>query len=243
MGVRVAAVTTHQAIEFVCELVETRARSYVCAAPSHSIMLAHDEPPFCQILNGSALVVPDGFPVAFVLRAQGFHRQRRVAGPDFMMKLCQEAARRRIAVGLFGSTNDCLERLKQRLAKDLPDLNLVYVYSPSSEEVLSTSAEVQQAIMSSGVQLLFVGLGCPKQERWMNLNSPHIDAVMVGVGAAFDFHAGIVPRAPKFYQTIGLEWLYRLVREPRRLWRRYLKHNPRFVYYVALQGLRIRRYP
>jgi N-acetylglucosaminyldiphosphoundecaprenol N-acetyl-beta-D-mannosaminyltransferase len=205
-------------------------------------MMAYDNPPFRHVLNQAELVVPDGFPVAFVLRAQGFHRQKRVAGPDFMLELCREAARRKVAVGLFGSTNECLQLLRVKFDKEMPDLHVVYTYSPTEAELAEPSPAIEEAIHSAGVQLLFVGLGCPKQERWMNMNSPRIDTVMVGVGAAFDFHAGLVRRAPKFLQTIGMEWFYRLVREPKRLWRRYLKHNPRFVYHVALQGLRIRRY-
>lgn len=206
-------------------------------------MEARDDPAFRDVLNGAYLVVPDGFPVAAMLRTQGFRSQRRVPGPDLMLELCREAAERGIRVGFYGSSEECLDLLAHRLPAKIPTLQIAYQYSPPDKTFTnSEDEEIVEKIKESGAQILFVGLGCPKQERWMHAHVHRVGTVMVGVGAAFDFHAGLLQRAPKWMQAVGLEWLYRLAKEPRRLWRRYLKHNPRFVYHATLQVLGLRKY-
>lgn len=215
---------------------EARGR-YVCAANVHTVMVAHDDPAFREVVNGADLVVPDGMPLVWMLRWQGRQGQSRVYGPDLMLQLCAMAAEQSIPVGFYGGTVEALRRLVERLQQRFPPLRVVYAYSPPFRALTPTEEEaIREEIGRSGARLLFVGLGCPKQERWMARQRPYLPVVMVGVGAAFDFLAGLKPQAPRWMQRLGLEWLFRLASEPRRLARRYLYHNPRFVV-LALRQL------
>lgn len=244
LGARVAAVSRDAAAEHICARAVLGEGGYICAAPVHSIMEGFDDPSFRQVLNEAALVVPDGLPVAVALRLQGFRGQPRVAGPDLMLELCRRAAASGIPVGFYGSSDECLALLRERLPAKAPGLVIAYTFSPpfralSEEE----DAAIVDEIQASGTRLLFIGLGCPRQEIWMRDHQHRLSAVMVGVGAAFDFHAGLLKRAPTWMQRTGLEWFYRLVMEPRRLWWRYLKHNPRFVLNTGLQAIGLRKFP
>jgi len=239
LGVQVAAVNLIRAGTIVCDRAAAGLGGYVCATPVHAVMEGYDDPSFREVLNGAFLVVPDGMPVAWGLRLRGFNGQPRVSGPDVMLEVCQQAARKGLKIALYGSTPECLALLRERLPEVAPGIQIVYDYSPPWRALsLQEDDEIAAAINASGAQILFVGLGCPKQERWMRQHRDHISAVMLGVGAAFDFHAGLLHRAPEWMRSSGLEWVYRLLQEPRRLWWRYLKHNPRFVYRVMSDWVR-----
>jgi N-acetylglucosaminyldiphosphoundecaprenol N-acetyl-beta-D-mannosaminyltransferase len=237
LGTKVAVTTLSAAADFVCQAVTEGRHGYVCAAPVHSIMEGSDDTSFQAILNRAIMVVPDGSPVAWSLRRQGFSSQQRVPGPDLMLEVCRLAAERGLTVGFYGSSVECLRLLEQKLPNDCPRLNITYTYSPP-HRVLDADEQIEivRDIQDSKTNILFVGLGCPKQERWMADHEQLLPCIMLGVGAAFDFHAGLLKRAPGWMQQRGLEWLYRLVSEPRRLWRRYAKHNPRFVIRTLLQA-------
>lgn len=185
------------------------------------------------------LVTPDGAPVAWMLRRQGVTGQQRINGPDLMWRYCEQAARRNEAIYLYGSSADTLQRLQHRLLHALPGLRIVGAVSPPfrplTDEELARDIE---AINASGAGTVWVSLGCPKQELWMAAQRGRINAVMVGVGAAFDYHAGTIRRAPVWMQRFGLEWFHRLASEPRRLWRRYLVTNSLFIWGAAKQLLR-----
>lgn len=213
---------------------------YVCACNVHMVMEAHDDPTFAEVVNGADLVAPDGVPLVRVLRLMGVRHATRVYGPDLMLALCGMAERESIPIGLYGGAPDVLERLQLRLRERFPELPVAYAYSPpfgpSPEEVGDVAS-----IRDAGPRVLFVALGCPKQERWMAEHRGRVPAVMVGVGAAFDFIASAKRQAPRWLQTAGLEWAFRLATEPRRLWRRYALHNPRFVALVTRQLLAARR--
>lgn len=214
---------------------------YVCVANVHMTMEAWDDPAFRAVVNGADLVTSDGVPLVWGLRALGATDARRVYGPDLMLHLCRRAAKAGIAVGLLGGTEEVLEALTDRLRQEFPGLQVSFVHSPPFG---SSPAYDEEAVLNelddSGVGILFVGLGCPKQEVWMSERVDRVGAVMVGVGAAFDFLSGAKRQSPKFLQRIGLEWLFRLVNEPRRLARRYLIHNPRFTVLFLVQLLRTR---
>lgn len=202
----------------------------VFAANVHMVMEAHDDHNFCEILNKADMVTSDGMPLVWLLWLKGNHAQKRVYGPTLMLNILGMAEKQTIPVGLYGSSPKVLEALVYRLEKNFPKLKIVYKYSPpyiplSEIEEVSFSMKFNQ----SGARILFVGLGCPKQEKWISAQKGKVNAVMVGVGAAFDFHAGVKPQSPPFLQRIGLEWLFRLFHEPRRLWKRYLFNNPRFI--------------
>jgi N-acetylglucosaminyldiphosphoundecaprenol N-acetyl-beta-D-mannosaminyltransferase len=204
---------------------------YVCAANVHMLMEAYDSPAFAGMVNNADLVTPDGMPLVWMMRAKGCRGQGRVYGPTLMLSVLKAAARENLAVGFYGGRLHVLEKLVNEMQARFPKLNIVFSCSPSFDGIgLEEEAEVVEKINQSGTQILFVGLGCPKQEIWMAQHHDRVQAVMIGVGAAFDFHAGRTPQAPAWMQRLGLEWFFRLLMEPRRLWWRYLYHNPRFVW-------------
>ena len=216
----------------------------VCAANVHMVMEAWDDPGFRDLVNAADLVAPDGVPLVWALRRQGEDAQERVYGPALMLETCRLAAQRGVPIGLYGSRETVLRQLRSRLYARFPALRIVYSHSPAFRPLTpEETAGIVDGIRQSGARILFVGLGCPKQERWMAAHRGQFPAVMLGVGAAFDFHAGTVPQAPGWMQRLGLEWAFRLAQEPGRLWWRYLKHNPRFLILLWLQGLRRRRRP
>lgn len=210
---------------------------YVCAANVHMVMEAWDSPSFRDVVNNADMVTPDGMPLVWTLRLKGEKEQERVYGPTLMLHVLEVAAHENIPVGFYGSDAKTLEMLIQRMQAQYPRLTVSFSYSPPFRALTPAEDEqIIQQIQESGVRILFVALGCPKQELWMASHREKIPAVMLGVGAAFDFHAGTVKQAPIWMQRLGLEWFFRLMQEPRRLWKRYLYHNPRFVF-LALWDL------
>lgn len=202
----------------------------VYATSVHGTMIAHDIQEFREILNRADLITPDGMPLVWMLRLKGIRSQQRIYGPTLMLKVLEMAAREKIPVGFYGGDPNTLEILLRRMRAKFPDLEISYGFSPPFGDLSSEETkEVREKIVASAVRILFVGLGCPRQEKWIDAERGHIAAVMIGVGAAFDFHAQMKPQAPAWMQKTGLEWLFRLLSEPRRLWRRYLHHVPRFI--------------
>ncbi len=213
---------------------------YVCICNVHSVVSAGQDPEFGKVINEADMATPDGAPIAWMLRRIGFPTQPRINGPDLMWKYCEQAASRGAAesIYLFGSTPDTLAILQKRMLCAFPCLRIAGTHSPPFRP--PTPAEddaVVRAINDSGAGVVFVSLGCPKQEKWMAAHRGRINAVTIGVGAAFDFHAGTVVRAPLWMQKSGLEWLHRLASEPRRLWKRYLVTNTLFIIAAARQLL------
>lgn len=215
---------------------------YICVCNVHSVVTARGDPEFAAVINGADLVTPDGAPIAWCLRRMGFQGQRRVSGPDLMWSVCVLAARDGVPVFLYGGSEETLARLRARFVREFPGLRVAGSYSPPYRRLTGEEQEkVVSAISGSGARAVFVALGCPKQEIWMARHKGKIPAVMIGVGAAFAYHAGLVKRAPPWMQDAGLEWLHRLISEPRRLWRRYLVTNALFVGYLIGELLRGRK--
>jgi N-acetylglucosaminyldiphosphoundecaprenol N-acetyl-beta-D-mannosaminyltransferase len=207
-------------------------------------MSAREDPAARAALLGATLAVPDGQPLVWALRALGNSSATRVYGPDLMVGFCARAAQRAIPMYLYGGrTPEALAVLERRLCERFPGLRIVGGYSPPFRELTAEEeAQVSNAIDASGAAVVWVGTGQPKQEKWMAKMRPRLAApLLVGVGAAFDFHAGLVSQAPPWMQRNGLEWTYRLAREPRRLWRRYARYNPRFLAGFLRQYLAYRR--
>ena len=236
LGMRLDATSYDDATQRVLEWARVGEPRYVCAANVHMVMECHDSGDFRRVVNGAGLVTPDGVPLVWTLRRLGVEDQGRVYGPTLMLHVCAAAAQAGVPVGLYGAQPDVLETLQRNLTGRFPDLKVAYAYSPPFRPLTpEEDEEITGAIRGSGARILFVGLGCPRQERWMAEHRARLPLVMLGVGAAFDFHAGNVRQAPPWLQTAGLEWLFRLTMEPKRLWRRYLKHNPRFIYLTVRQ--------
>jgi N-acetylglucosaminyldiphosphoundecaprenol N-acetyl-beta-D-mannosaminyltransferase len=207
----------------------------------NNIMAARDSSDFRKVMASADLVTSDGMPLVWLLRGLGIAGAERVYGPDLMPSVLEAAAKSGVPVGLYGGSVDVLDRLVRRLTARFPALNIAYAESPPFRVPTTEEDErTTQAIADAGVRILFIGLSTPKQERWMYSHRGRVDAVMLGVGAAFDFLAGTKPQAPRWMQSRGLEWLFRLATEPRRLWRRYLGQNPRFAVLALAQVFRER---
>jgi N-acetylglucosaminyldiphosphoundecaprenol N-acetyl-beta-D-mannosaminyltransferase len=233
-----------EVIDWMEAVIEADARAYVTAAAVNLVMSAREDPAAQAALLGATLAVPDGQPLVWALRALGNSSATRVYGPDLMIGFCARAAQRAIPVYLYGGrTPEALVVLERRLRERFPGLRIVGGYSPPFRELTAEEeAQVGKAIDASGAAVVWVGTGQPKQEKWMARMRPRLAApLLVGVGAAFDFHAGLVSQAPPWMQRNGLEWTYRLAREPRRLWRRYARYNPRFLAGFLRQYLAYRR--
>lgn len=239
LGVRVDATSYGEATRLILEWARSGSSRYVCACNVHMVMEAHDDPSFRDVVNGADLVTPDGVPLVWTLRRLGLPSASRVYGPDLMLEVCAAATDEGVPVALHGGTPDVLRRVSDELLRRYPRLEVAYAESPPFRPV-AKDPDATAALNRSGARIVFVALGCPKQERWMHLHRGAVDGVMLGVGAAFDFLAGTKRQAPSVVQRAGLEWAFRLATEPRRLWRRYAVHNPRFVIGVVRQLLRRR---
>jgi N-acetylglucosaminyldiphosphoundecaprenol N-acetyl-beta-D-mannosaminyltransferase len=224
------ALSWDDAIKRIMRWGKARESRYVCICNVHSVVTTTQDIEFKMAINNADMSTPDGAPIAWALRRFGFRTQERINGPDLMWKyltLAEDAAQK---VFFYGSTEETLRKLRVVLAKQFPRLQIAGTYSPPFRPLTrQEDHEIVEMINSSGANVVFVGLGCPKQEKWMADHRGRIRAVMIGVGAAFDYHSGVVKRAPLWWQRNGLEWLYRLGSEPRRLFLRYAVTNTLFV--------------
>ena len=233
LGSRIDALTWDDALSSISRWAKTRQSRYVCLCNVHGVVAALAKTGLRKAINGADLAAPDGKPVAVALALQGFRGQPRISGSELMWKCCERAAESGVSIFLYGSTSENLSVLIEALKASFPNLKIAGAYAPPFRQLSNEEdADVVRRINDSGAGLVFVGLGCPKQELWMANHKGRIQAVMLGVGAAFDFQSGKVKRAPNWMQDMGLEWLSRLLSEPRRLWRRYLVTNSIFLIYL-----------
>ena len=241
LGVPIDVLAPGEAVKRILNWAQQRQSRMVCLCNVHSVVTARQRPAFMAVVAGADMATPDGAPVAWMLRRLGARSQQRVSGPDLMTDFCDAASAAGEPIFLFGSTEQTLAQLRARLQQRNPGLLIAGTLSPPFRPLSpKEDEEVVRTINDSGASSVWVSLGCPKQEEWMAAHRGHVRAVMVGVGAAFDFHAGSVARAPAWMRNNGLEWLHRLASEPQRLWRRYLVTNTLFVAGAARQ-LIIRR--
>jgi N-acetylglucosaminyldiphosphoundecaprenol N-acetyl-beta-D-mannosaminyltransferase len=231
LGVGISAVTMDVTVREIASWIDSGRRGYVCVTGVHGVMEAQRDPALSRIHNESGLTTPDGMPLVWASRWAGAAYVDRVYGPDLMLSLCAQAAARGWRSFFYGGKDGVSERLARRLQARFPGLVVAGTYSPPFRELTAAEDEqVVELINGARPDLVWVGLSTPKQERWMAAHTDRVIApALLGVGAAFDIHAGLLPQAPRWMQRSGTEWLYRLAREPRRLWRRYLYSNPRFV--------------
>ena len=241
LGVPLSIAGLSSAVDAVMVASCNRQSGYVCAVNVHSTMEASRDAELLSALRASDLNVPDGVPIVWGMRALGAPGQQRVFGPTLMWEVCRRAEESAVPVSLYGSTDDTLAALQATLKASFPALRIALAISPPFRPL--TDAEEEALIHeldACGSQIVFVGLGAPKQEKWMANHRGRVNAVMLGVGAAFDYHAGRIRRAPVWIQDLGLEWLFRLVQEPRRLWRRYVFNNPAYLVLLGTQIVRER---
>ena len=214
-----------------------RESRYVTICNVHVVVSASRDVAYREMINSADMATPDGAPVAWMLRRLGFAGQPRISGPDLTEALCARCAAENLPVYFYGSTESTLVLLEKELRARFPSLQMSMESPPFRELTAEEDAATVDKINASGAGIVFVGLGCPKQERWIAEHRGRVNAVMIGVGAAFDFHAGTVPRAQEWMRNNGLEWLHRLASEPRRLWKRYLVTNTLFILGAARQLL------
>ena len=237
LGVKVSRVDYTKAVEAIINAARERRSFGVGALAVHGIMEANRNRAFSETLRQLELLTPDGQPVRWALNLLGARELRdRVYGPTLMLKVCERAAAERLPIFFYGNTSHVLERLTQNLLQKFPDLMIAGAMEDRFRDATSAEDEDDvRAILESGARIVMVGRGCPRQEKWVAGHLGVIQAPMLAVGAAFDFHAGVKPQAPRILQDHGLEWLFRLVQEPKRLWRRYLIFNPLFVWNFGRQ--------
>ncbi len=237
LGVGVSALNMETALRETESLVNRAGQGYVCVTGVHGIMEAQSDRTFCEILNRSFLTTPDGMPTVWLGHIYGFKQMARVYGPDFMLALCK----RSVALGykhfLYGGKPGVAEKLRAELIRRVPGLRIVGTYTPPFRPLnRGEEDELCAQLESSQADILWCGLSTPKQERFMSAYSHRLPVkLMVGVGAAFDLLSGNLSEAPDWMKKAGLQWIFRLVKEPKRLWRRYLVNNPRFTWLTFLQ--------
>lgn len=238
LGMRVDSGNYDSMTNRICDWASREENRYVCVSNVHMTMETVDSDAFRDVVNSADMVTSDGMPLVWMLRKLGLPESERVYGPELVLRVCERSERLGIPIGLYGGTDESLERFTTFLGGKYPDLAVVYRWAPPFRPLTDKEdADMVTKVAESGARILFVGIGCPKQERFMAAHKDRIQAVQIGVGAAFDFHSGAVKQAPSWMGRSGLEWLFRLMMEPKRLWRRYAIHNPRFMMGAAKQLL------
>lgn len=228
-------------IKNIIELAKTKKSSYACFANVHMITEAYQHPEFNEVVNNADIVAPDGRPLSLLMKLQYQIEQERACGMDMFPDILKEAEQKGLSVFFYGSTPLVLDQIKLKAVKDFPQLKIAGAYSPPFRPLTpEEDQEVVEMINSSGANLVFVSLGCPKQELWMFEHRGKVKACMLGLGQAFLTYAGIEKRLPQWARNMSLEWLYRFYLEPRRLWKRYLLGNSRFMF-LALKSLLLSR--
>ena len=228
----------------IIQWIKEKKSAYVCVANVHMCMEVFDSVSFGSVVNGADLVIPDGKPLSIVQKLLGHANAEQVRGQDIMSALCSVSGEKSLNIGFYGGSSEAvLNLVKSNLLVQYPDVKISYAFSPPFRTLSEQEdGDVVGKINQAKVDVLFVGIGCPKQEIWMAGHKDKLNCVMLGVGAAFDFIAGNKKHAPRWVQNMGLEWLFRLCSEPRRLWKRYLKQNPRFIWYFIQQWLFKRKF-
>ncbi|HEY5909644.1 MAG TPA: WecB/TagA/CpsF family glycosyltransferase [Verrucomicrobiae bacterium] len=245
LGVGVSAIDLDIAAAVLTAAAERKLKGYVCVTGVHGVSEAQADPEFRSILNSALLNTPDGMPMVWMGRLQGFRQMSRVYGPDLMLRLCEASAAQEMTHFFYGGADGVAPELQQRLERRFPRLKVVGTYTPPFRPLTAREQdELVRLVARLRPDFFWVGLSTPKQEKFMAQFYKKLDAtVFLGVGAAFDFHAGRVRQAPRWMQRSGLEWLFRVACEPRRLWKRYLKNNPVFLGRAFCQLTGIKKYP
>ncbi len=244
LGVRVSPLPLAGVLEAIDRWIKDDTVQYICCTSVNGVMASQHDPQIRRTINWAGLVVPDGMPLVWLVRWAGYPDQDRVYGPDLLLAVCARGQEKGYSHFFYGGAPGVAERLVANLGQRFPDIRVAGVYSPPFRALTVEEDEaVIERINRANPDIVWMGISTPKQDLWMFEHYKRLRAkVCIGVGAAFDFHSGLVRQAPRWIQRSGFEWAYRFWQEPRRLWRRYLLGNPAFIFLVALQLLGIRRY-
>lgn len=233
LGVDVAVTNMQRTTNYIIKNAGKLRGQYITLTNVHTTVTAHEDEEYRNIQNEAFLALPDGKPIALALRLKGHKKARQVAGPDLMNKIWQMTENTNLTHYFYGGSQETIDKLREVLNEKYPNLKIAGMESPPFRPLLEEEdKEAIERINSANADFVWVGLGAPKQEIWMYNHKDKVNALMLGVGAAFDFHAGTVKRAPKWMQKCYLEWFYRLLQDPKRLWKRYVVTNTKFIYYM-----------
>lgn len=237
MGVRIAAIDMEWLLQFTRENISSLSGDYLCVSNVHTTVTAYEDPEYRAVQNGGIMAIPDGGPLSGVGRKRGYPDMQRTTGPSYMEEVLKLSAETGWRHYFYGGTEETLEKLQQVLAERYPGVAVAGLYSPPFRPLTEEEdAQVVAKINASQPDFLWVGLGAPKQERWMAAHQEKVKGFMVGVGAGFDYLAGNIERAPQWMQRCNLEWLYRLIQDPKRLFKRYLVTNTKFIWHAVIRG-------
>lgn len=235
LGLKVTVTNMKETVDYIGENIEKLKGKYICITNVHTTIMAYEDEKYKDIQNNAALILPDGNPLSALSRRMGFKEAKRVAGPDLMHEIFKLSEENRYKHYFYGSSEETLKQLNIKLKEKYPKINIVGMFSPPfKEEVSLENEEKLNEINKLNPDFIWVGLGAPKQEIWMRLHENKVNGLMIGVGAGFDYFADKIKRAPKWMQKSSLEWLYRLMQEPRRLFKRYFITNLKFIYLTKL---------
>ncbi len=245
LGAGISVLNLQTALDAIADAVKARRKGYICVTGVHGVMEAQDDADFKNILNGAFLCTPDGMPMVWAGKLNKHGEMRRVYGPDLMMDVCAWSEKSGCKHFFYGGAEGVAKLLAEKLQAKFPKLDVVGTYTPPFRPLNATEEKaLAEQIRILQPDILWVGLSTPKQEKFMAEYLPKLEVtLMVGVGAAFDFHSGRIKQAPRWMQRSGMEWFYRLCREPRRLAKRYCRNNPLFVWKFSGQLLGLKKYP
>lgn len=230
LGTKVNVTNMSDTIEYIDNHVEDLRGKYICVSNVHTTVMAYENEHYQTVQNSAAMCLPDGAPLSRYSRKKGYKEAKRVTGPDLMIELFLLSQKRGYSHYFYGATQNTLDTMRGVIEQDYPNMHIAGMYSPPFRRLTDAEdEEVIKQINDAHPDFVWVGLGAPKQEEWMYAHRDRIDAVMIGVGAGFNYMAGYIKRAPKWMQALSLEWLYRLIQDPRRLWKRYLTTNYKFI--------------
>ena len=237
MGVNLAAINMPWLIDFTRKYIKELSGNYMCVSNVHTTVMSYEDASYCAVQNGGIMAIPDGGPLSSVGRKRGFSGMERTTGPDYLKEVLKISVEEGYRHFFYGSTEETLEKLQKHLQETYPGLQVAGMYSPPFR-MLSTGEDLEiiQMINDSHADFVWIGLGAPKQEYWMADHKEKVRGFMVGVGAAFDYLAGNIERAPIWMQKANLEWLYRLMQEPKRLFKRYFYTNTKFIWNAVIRG-------
>ena len=237
MGVNVAAINMKWLLGYLEENISQLKGEYICVSNVHTTVISYDDPKYCAIQNGAFMAIPDGGPLSSIGRKRGFPEMQRTTGPSLMGEIFEISAEKGYRHYFYGSTEETLKTLREKLEARYLGIAIAGMYSPPFRPMTAEEdAQIIQRINDSRPDFVWVGLGAPKQEFWMAEHKGQLDGLMIGVGAGFDYYADNIQRAPQWMQDHNLEWLYRLMQDPRRLFKRYFYTNTKFIWNAVIRG-------
>lgn len=233
LGVNIAAINMKWLLEFTNEHIGELAGEYCCVSNVHTTVMSYEQEEYCKVQNGGIMAIPDGGPLSVVGRKRGYKDMQRTTGPSYMEEVLAISEKRGYRHYFYGSTEETLAKMEQKIKEKYPDLQIAGMFSPPFRELSEEEdAEIVKNINDTNPDFVWIGLGAPKQENWMAAHQGKVNGFMIGVGAAFDYLADNITRAPEWMQRCSLEWLYRLMQDPKRLWKRYVTTNFTFLWCI-----------